>query len=106
MSAPAAVLADVVKRFRPEAAEGLNAVYQLHLTGEGGGVWHVSVANKQCHLSPGPATEADVTVAVSVEDWGEMVAGRLEAVTAFFSGRVQVSGDLGLVARLKDISGF
>ncbi len=106
MSAPAAVLANVVKRFRPEAAEGLDAVYQLHLTGDGGGVWHLSVANRQCHLSPGLAAEPDVTIRLSVDDWGEMVAGRLEAATAFLSGRVQVSGDLGLVARLKDIFGF
>jgi putative sterol carrier protein len=99
------MLADLVKRFRPEAAEGLTAVYQLHLTGDGGDFWNLSIANQQCHLSPGLATDPDVTIKVSVEDWREILTGRLDAVTAFMSGRVQLSGDLSLATRLKAIFG-
>lgn len=106
MSAAGAMLADLVKRFRPEAAEGLNAVYQLHLTGDGGDVWHVSVADQQCRLSPGPAAEPDVAITMSVEDWGELAAGRLDPITAFMSGRVQILGDFGLATRLRGIFGL
>jgi len=30
-------------RFKKEAAEGLNAVYQFDLSGEGGGKWQISI---------------------------------------------------------------
>jgi putative sterol carrier protein len=100
MPTPAALLADLVKRFRPEAAEGLNATYQLHLTGDDGDYWHLTIANQECSLGSGPATDADVAISMNMEDWSQLVAGRLDPVSAFLSGRVRVSGDFSLATRL------
>ncbi len=106
MAGPGAVLADFVKRFRPAAAENLKAVYQLHLTGDGGDSWHLTIADQQCQLEPGRAGKPDVTITISVDDWNELVAGRLEPVGAYLSGRLGVSGDLTLATRLKSLFGL
>lgn len=106
MAPPGAVLADLVKRFRAAAAEGLKAVYQLHLTGDCGDSWHLTIADQRCELEPGCAHEPDVTITLSVDDWKELVAGRLDPVGAYLSGRLQVSGDLTLATRLKGLFGL
>lgn len=106
MAPPGAVLAELVKRFRPTAAEGLKAVYQLHLTGDGGDSWHLTIADQRCQLEPGRAHEPDVTITLSVDDWKELIAGRLDPVGAYLSGRLQLSGDLTLATRLKSLFGL
>ena len=102
----AEVLSDFVGRFRPEAAQGLRVVYQLDLTGDEGGVWHLTIAQQECKLSTGPAPRADCSFTVAAADWRELVAGRLDALTAFFSGQIQVQGDLSLAARLESMFAF
>lgn len=100
MPAPAAVLADFVKRFSPAAAEGLSAVYQLHLTGDGGDVWHLIIADQKCQLAAGPTEAPDVAITMTVDDWEGLIAGRLDAFSAYIGGRLGIVGDLSLATRL------
>jgi len=100
MAVPAAVLADLVKRFSPTAAEGLNAVYQLQLTGDGGDFWHLIIAEQQCQLVSGPADRPDVAITMNADDWSELVAGRLDPLSAYIGGRLKIVGDLSLATRL------
>ena len=106
MATAEGTLARLVKRFRPEAATDLKAIYQLDLTGEEGGRWYLAVADRQCSLSPGAAPRADVRIAMKAEDWVALLAGRLDGYSAFFQGRIQVEGDLTLALRLQSIFGF
>jgi len=106
MQSASELLADLVARFRPSAAEGLDAVFQLQLTGNGSGCWHLIVAERQCRLATGAAEKPDVIITVSTEDWGEMMGGRLDPFTALASGRLQVEGDLELAMRLQAVFGF
>jgi putative sterol carrier protein len=101
MASPAELLADLMARFQPSAAEGLDAVYQLVLTGNGGDCWHLVVADRQCQLVAGPATEPDVAITMSVQDWGDLVGGRLDSFSALVSGRLRVDGDMALATRLQ-----
>jgi putative sterol carrier protein len=106
MPAPAALLEQLVARFRPEASEGMSATYQLHLTGDDGGEWHLVVAERRCRLTAGRAAEPDVAITISVQDWEELTEGRLDPVSALFSGRIQIAGDLSLASRLQSLFGF
>lgn len=105
MPAPAALIADFVKRFSPAAAEGLEAVYQLHLTGDGGDIWHLIIADQKCRLADGPGESPDVSITISVDDWEGLVAGRIDPFTAFVSGRLGIAGDLSLASRLPTLFG-
>ena len=106
MNKPEEVLSDLVKRFRPEAAKGISAVYELRVTGEAAGTWHLTIADQQCAVSPGRAEHPDITIAISDEDWANLVAGKLDPVNAYLSGRIVVSGDFSLAPMLQQLFGW
>lgn len=102
----AAVLEDFVKRFRPDAAEGLSVTYQLQLTGDGDEWFHLTIAERQCHLHPGPASSPDVSICLTAGDWTALIGGQLDPLTGFLTGRIGVVGDLSLAARLETLFGL
>jgi putative sterol carrier protein len=106
MQTPQEMLDELITRFQPSAAEGLSAIYQLNLSGEGGGIWHMTVADQQCLLASGPASQADVIIGMTAIDWANLLAKTLDAYTAYFSGRLQIEGDMGLVMRLQALFSF
>ena len=81
----------------------MRAVYQLQLDGDHGGTWHMTIADQQCHLAAGPAGDPDVSIAMSVDDWNDLTAGRLDGVSAYLAGRVRISGDMSLVTQLPSL---
>jgi putative sterol carrier protein len=106
MSAPADFLASFAARFRPDAAGDLRAVYQLHLTGDDGGLWHLTIADQQCRLASGQADQPSVTITMSVDDFSQLISGRLDGVSAYLAGRIQIAGDISLVTRLQSLFDF
>ncbi len=106
MAETAEVLAELVARFRPEAAQGLRAIYQLNLTGEGGGDWHITIADQKCSLSSGVAPEPDIGITMQAQDWKELVAGRLNAFDAFLQGKIQIDGDISLASQIQTLFGL
>jgi len=106
MASPEELLGELTKRFRSDAAAGLDLVYQLDLTGEGGGVWHVAIANDECSLVPGAASRPDVVITMSAEDWEKLMTGQLDAYSAFLQGRIDVAGDLSLAMKLQSLFGL
>jgi putative sterol carrier protein len=89
--------------FRPEAAAGLRSVFGFELAGDGGGQWHVAVADGRCDVQTGEAREPQVIVRAAAADWLAIVNGGLDPATAFMTGRLRVRGDMGLAYRLRDL---
>ncbi len=100
------VLTDLITRFRPEAASGMKATFQLQLDGDEGGSWHMVVADGKCELRQGTAAEPDVSVAMTTQDFGDLIAQRLDVMQAYSDGRVKVSGNLFLAMQLGELFGF
>ena len=106
MTSPADTLAEFTKRFRPEAAQDLAAVYQLQLTGEDGGIWHLTVADQKCTLTEGPAPHRDIAITMATDDWNDLIAGRTDSLSAYLAGRIRIIGDFSLVTRLQRLFGL
>jgi putative sterol carrier protein len=106
MASPNELLADLMKRFQPSAAEGLDVVYQLQLTGNGEDIWHITVADRQCRLASGRAQSPDVTITMSTRDWDDLMAGRLDPFSALISGQLCIDGDMALATRLQALFGL
>ena len=104
MSTPA-IFEVIASRFQPEAAQGLNAVYQLQLTGDDGGVWHLVIQNQTCEILSGPAERPNTTITISTRDWETLLGGKLDAFGAVLSGRVKVEGDMALATRIPALFG-
>ncbi len=87
-------------RFKPERAQGVNAVIQYDITGEGGGTYHVEIADEKCTLREGPAAAPKLTLTMAAQDWLDMVTGKLNGQMAFMSGKLKHKGDMGLLMKL------
>jgi putative sterol carrier protein len=86
--------------FRPEAAAGVNAVYQFDLSGDEGGQYQLHIADRSCRVCAGVHPSPNVTLSMAGKDCVAVLEGRLSGVSALLSGRLKIDGDLGLAMRL------
>lgn len=93
-------------RFKPDRAQGVKAIIQYDITGEGGGTYHVEIGDGKCMVHDGAAASPTLTLTMSAADWLDMVAGKLNGQMAFMSGRLKLKGDMGLAMRLAGIFGI
>ena len=93
-------------RFKADRAQGVKAVIQYDITGEGGGTFHVTIADGKCSLAEGPATSPSLTLIMVTPDWLDMVSGKLNGQMAFMSGKLKLKGDMGLAMKLAGMFGI
>ena len=99
----AEALQGMIASFNPAKAKGVSAVVQLNATGEGGGVYHINVADNKCELVEGAAASPTVTIDVAAQDWIDITAGKLDPTRAFMTGKLRIKGDLGLMMRFQNM---
>ena len=80
--------------FQPEKAAGLDVVFQFVIGGGGGGTWHVKVKEKRCEVKEGAYEKPTTTIKMGDEDFVKMIEGKLNAMSAYTSGKLKVEGDL------------
>lgn len=96
-----AVLQEYLKRFHPERAGSFKAVYRFETSGEGGGVWHLKIADQKAILEKGgKPEEAECTIRVPARVLIEILTGKRSAIDAYQSGQLVVLGDVGLAQQL------
>lgn len=84
-----------------EAADGVSVVYQFDLSGPQGGQYHLTIKDGACSVQEGVHPDPQVTFTMSGEDCLGVLRGQLDGPSAFLSGRLRVSGDLGQAIQLK-----
>lgn len=94
-------LDDMIARFNPAKAKGVNAVIQLNATGDGGGEYYTTVTDGKATLTPGAAENPTVTITVASADWVDIMGGKLDPTRAFMAGKLRIAGDLGLMMRFQ-----
>jgi putative sterol carrier protein len=90
-------------RDNPQKVAGMNGVFQFDLSGENGGVWHVTLANGDGHVAEGPAENPGVTISMAADDFVALTEGKLDGTMAFMSGKLKVKGDMGLAMKLQTL---
>jgi putative sterol carrier protein len=86
---------------RTNKVGNVETVYQFQLSGSGGGTWTVTIANGQAIVASG-AGSANVTIGMSGSDFIRLARGNLNTAQAYQQGRVQISGDMNLAAKITD----
>ena len=99
----AEVMKGMVANFNPAKAKGVNAVVELNASGDGGGSYHLKVADGKCELLDGKAPNPTVTIDVAAQDWMDIATGKLDATRAFMLGKLRIKGDLGLMMRFQSM---
>ena len=87
--------------FDRDAAEDVTVVYQFDLSGDQGGQYSVQVKDGACTVQPGAHTDPHVTISMAGEDCLKLLNGKLNVPASVMTGRVRVSGDMGLAMQLK-----
>ena len=88
-------------RLDSDAAEGLDAVYQFDLSGMQGGQYILTIREGACQVAEGMHANPHVVISMAGEDCIKVLKGQLSGVAVAMSGRLKVSGDIGLVMQLK-----
>jgi putative sterol carrier protein len=104
------IVSNINDRMKAEPARvaklaGLTATYLFNLSGEGGGSFHVAIANGAATIKEGTVNSPNVTVTVSLSDFNQITEGKLNPTAAFMAGKLKVSGDMSLAMKLQSIIG-
>ena len=97
------VFAKMPDAFNAAAAQGLDAVFQFEITGEGGGNWNVVVKDGACQVNEGSHEAPTVTLNMSGETWVGMVNKEVNGMQAFMTGQLKATGDIMLAQRIEQL---
>ena len=84
----------------PEKTAGMSNTYVFDV--EGVGQWTVAVDDGKVSVSEG-AAEADCTIAASEETLVKIANGEANPTTAYMTGKLKISGDMGAALKLQKL---
>jgi putative sterol carrier protein len=88
-------------RLDSDAAEGLDAVYQFDLSGAEGGQYILTIQEGVCQVAEGMHADPHVVLSMAGEDCVKILKGQLNGPAVAMSGRLKISGDIGLAMQLR-----
>jgi putative sterol carrier protein len=87
----------------PDAAKQIGAKFQINITGEGGGEWHIDASDSGPSATPGNKP-ADVTITIAVEDFQKLIENpQANGMQLFFAGKLKVAGNQMLAMKLNKL---
>lgn len=90
----------------PDLIEKTKAVYTFEVTGDEAGKWFIDLKNGTGSCGQGdPPSSADAHFTMSSENFFKMFTGSLKPTTAFMSGKMKLSGDMGKAMKLEKLMG-
>ena len=96
------VFAGMEQAFRPDKAAGQNAVVQWDVNApEGTRSRTVRIADGTCKVEPGAAETPRLTLTLELPDFLRFVAGQLDGMQAFMSGKLKLGGDIMLAQTMQ-----
>jgi putative sterol carrier protein len=90
-------------KFNPDKAKGFEAVAQVNITGADGGNWIIIIKNQKIETKEGVAPSPAITLKVKDTDFVDLVNGKLNAVNAFMTGKLEFNGSMAIGLKLLDI---
>jgi putative sterol carrier protein len=93
------------ERFNAAKASGVDVVVQVNITGAGGGNWGVTIKNQKLEVKQGTPVLPTLAITMSEKDFLDLINRKISAEKAFFSGKIQFKGNIGLALKLRE-TGF
>jgi putative sterol carrier protein len=93
------VLSDVFNgmaaAFDPAAAAGQSAVIQYDVAApDGAHSYQLKIADGKCAVTKSGSDAARITLGLGLPDFLRLIAGKLDGMQAFMSGKLKVGGDM------------
>ena len=89
-----AIFDGMANSFKADAAAGVDVVFQFNIAGEGGGAWYCVIKDGICTIDAGSHDKPACTIKMAAGDFLAMMEGKLQAMQAFTSGKLQIEGDV------------
>lgn len=86
--------------FQPDKAAGVTATIQYKFTGEEAGNWIVKIADGECTIQEGEATNPDLIINAPSEIWLKILRRELDGASAYMSGQFTFIGDMGILMQM------
>lgn len=90
----AAVFKVMPAAFNPEAAGGVNVVFQYIISGANGGDWSCAISDGRCMVVSGRHEKPTCTLKMTDGDFLDMMNGKLKPMQAYTSGKLKIEGDI------------
>jgi NAD(P)-dependent dehydrogenase (short-subunit alcohol dehydrogenase family)/acyl dehydratase/putative sterol carrier protein len=94
LSSVPAIFEAMPDAFVPEAAGGVDVVFQYNISGKGGGDWYCAIKNNTCTVKSGTRDKPTCTLKMADTDFIDMMNGRLVPMQAYTSGKLKIEGDI------------
>ncbi|MEQ8677953.1 MAG: SCP2 sterol-binding domain-containing protein [Aggregatilineales bacterium] len=97
-----AEIADMmVAGFDASKAQGVNATLQFDLSGDEGGQFYLTIDDGTITKVDGVATDPNMTLKASAEDYYAVATGKLNPMQAFMSGKIKIQGDMSMAMKMQ-----
>lgn len=97
------VMASYPERFKPEASRGTQAAIQLHLTGEGGGDYHLLIDNGTLDVREGTHPDPAMSATADAGDWIALNNGETNPMQMLMQGKVKFSGSIPMAMKFRSM---
>lgn len=102
----AQIFTDMVDRFVPDKAKGVDALIQFDLSGDAGGLYWIKINDGECTSGEGEVENPRMTLKASAETWHSVSKGEVNVMKAFMGGKLKVKGDMNLGMKLQSMFGM
>jgi putative sterol carrier protein len=90
----AGIFEGIPSAFQADKAAGVDVVFQFDISGDKGGVWHAIIKDGTCEVAEGSHGNPTTTIKMADDDFVKLITGKLNAMSAFTSGKLRIEGDL------------
>lgn len=94
---------ELPSKFDPAKTGGLDAIIQMNVTGPNGGDWTIILKEKKMEIKEGNHPSPAISVKIADTDFVDLINGKLNAVSAFMSGKIAFKGSMSLGLKLVDM---
>lgn len=100
------MFANIESFLSSELVDKTKAIYSFDVTGDEPGKWFLDLKNGSGSCGHGdPPNAADAKFAMTSENFFKLFTGSLKPTTAFMTGKMKISGDMGKAMKLEKLMG-
>ncbi len=91
---PVEVFEAMPELFKPDAAAGIDVVFQYIISGQGNGNWYCAIKDSECEIKAAMHDKPTCTLKMDSSDFLAMMNGKITPMQAYSSGKLIIEGDI------------
>ena len=88
-------------RFIADKASGVDTQISYDISGEGGGLWTITVRDQTLSIAEGGCEKPKVTIQMEATNYVNMVNGDLDGTRAYMTRKLKIKGSIPMAQKMK-----